>query len=150
MRKMTPQKALIQKKGCCGSAAVISLAAESADVESVAATCVHAVSATTKNATEQFRRGMTPGNVGKKYFRKVPPESTAGIICREMLPECPVGTRDRTVCWKWVRKCAESVLAGSEKCAERNVRKRAIRVNEECLREAHPLKIRVAQRGEKV
>ena len=47
-------------------------------------------------------------------------------------------------------KCAESVLAGSEKCAERNVRKRAIRVNEECLREAHPLKIRVAQRGEKV
>ena len=150
MRKMSPQKALIQKKGCCGSAAAISVAAESADVESVAATCVHAVSATAKNAAEGYRRGVTPGNAGKKYFRKVPPESTAGIICWEMLPECPVGTRVRTVCWKWVRKCAESVLAGSEKCAERNVRKRAIRVNEECLREAHPLKMRVTQRGEKV
>ena len=109
MRKMSPQKALIQKKGCCGSAAAISLAVESADVESVAATCVHAVSATAKNAAEQCRQGMTPGNVGKKYFRKVPPESTAGIICREMLPECPVGTRDRTVCWKWV-KSAQKVF----------------------------------------
>ena len=91
MRKMSPQKALIQKKGCCGSAAAISVVAESADVESVAATCVHAESATAKNAAEKYRRGMTPGDVGEKKF----PKSATGEYCRDNLPGNVTGMS----CW---------------------------------------------------
>ena len=128
MWKMSIRKALIQEKDCCGSAAAISVVAESADVESVAATCVHAVSATAKNATEQYRRGMTPGNVGKKKF----PKSATREYRRDNLP----GNVTRMSCWdagsnsvlevgeKVRRKCSGGVrkVCGKKRQETRNPR----------------------------